>query len=188
GGKPGYRETDGLHIGFMGRIVEEKGIEYLVEAFRRLPDPDARLLLAGDYLAVAGGSCIDRVRAAADGDGRIRILGLLSGTDIDDFYSSIDLFALPSVYESFGIVQAEAMIAGVPSITAEVWGGRVPIQQTGFGELVPPENPDAIYAAIQRLRELPPGHRAERAALAWQLYGVTPCVDAYEKLLTGVFR
>jgi glycosyltransferase involved in cell wall biosynthesis len=187
GGKPALRETDGLHIGFMGRIVAEKGIEYLVEAFRRIPEADARLLLAGDYLAVAGGSVIDRVRAAADGDGRIRILGLLSGADIDDFYSSIDLFALPSVYESFGIVQAEAMIVGVPSITAEVPGGRVPVQQTGFGVLVPPGDPDAIVAAIGQLRVLPQERRAERAALARQLYGVTACVDAYEKIIWDLY-
>ena len=67
-GRPNYRETDGPHIGFLGRIVREKGLEHLVRAFRALPDPDARLLIGGDYSHVAGGSVISQVRAAMGDD------------------------------------------------------------------------------------------------------------------------
>lgn len=186
GGAPSLRETGGLHVGFMGRVAEEKGIEYLVTAFRRLPDPDARLLIAGDYENIAGGSVIDRVRAAAGDDGRVRILGLLRGRAIDDFYASIDLFALPSLYESFGIVQAEAMIAGVPVIAADVAGGRVPIQLTGFGLLIPPQDPDAIVAAIETLRATPPERRAELSDRALALFGVDAGLDAYERLIDKI--
>ena len=63
-GEPSYRETDGLHVGFLGRIVREKGLEYLVRGFRALPDPDARLLIGGDFTHVAGGSVVDQVREA----------------------------------------------------------------------------------------------------------------------------
>ena len=42
------------HIGFLGRIVREKGLEHLVRAFRALPDPDARLLIGGDYIERGG--------------------------------------------------------------------------------------------------------------------------------------
>ncbi|WP_412539464.1 glycosyltransferase family 4 protein [Longispora sp. K20-0274] len=186
GGEPSLRETAGLHIGFMGRVAEEKGIEYLVTAFRRQADPDARLLIAGDYENIAGGSVIDRVRAAAGDDGRVRILGLLRGRAIDDFYASIDLFALPSLYESFGIVQAEAMIAGVPVIAADVAGGRVPIQLTGFGLLIPPQDPDAIHAAIETLRATPPERRAELSDRALALFGVDAGLDAYERLIDKI--
>jgi hypothetical protein len=61
-------ETDGPHIGFLGRIVREKGLEHLVRAFRALPDPDARLLIGGDYSHVAGGSVISQVRTAMGDD------------------------------------------------------------------------------------------------------------------------
>ncbi|MGY0234319.1 glycosyltransferase family 4 protein [Longispora urticae] len=186
GGAPALRESEGLHIGFMGRVAEEKGIEYLVTAFRRIPDPDARLLIAGDYENIAGGSVIDRVRAAAGDDGRVRILGLLRGRRIDDFYASIDLFALPSLYESFGIVQAEAMIAGVPVIAADVAGGRVPIQLTGFGLLIPPRDPDAILAAVETLRATPPERRAELSDRATALFGVEAGLDAYERLIDKI--
>src|SRR5207245_7946012 len=71
---PTYRDGDGFHIGFMGRVVEEKGLEYLVEAFEKLEDPNVRLLIAGEYASVAGGSVIDRVRARARGAAWVRFL------------------------------------------------------------------------------------------------------------------
>lgn len=126
GGEPVYRETGGLHVGFAGRIAPEKGLEYLVRSFRRIDDPDARLLLAGDYENVAGGSSVESVRAAIGDDRRVRLLGLLSGREISDFYASIDVFTLPSIAESFGIAQAEAMMTGVPSLTTDIPGGRFP--------------------------------------------------------------
>jgi len=48
GGSPSFRETAGLHVGFIGRIVAEKGVDVLVRSFRRIDDPDARLQIAGD--------------------------------------------------------------------------------------------------------------------------------------------
>ncbi|GMA28014.1 glycosyltransferase family 4 protein [Arenivirga flava] len=50
-----FRDGTGLHVGFLGRIVEEKGIDYLVRGFRALDDPAARLLIAGDFAQIAGG-------------------------------------------------------------------------------------------------------------------------------------
>lgn len=67
GGEAAYRETAGPHIGFLGRIVPDKGLDYLVAAFAEIPDPEARLLLGGDYLTVAGGSVIDRIRRPPNG-------------------------------------------------------------------------------------------------------------------------
>ena len=58
GGAPALRDGAGLHIGFMGRIAVEKGIEHLIRAFRSIDDPAARLLIAGDDRTVAGGSNI----------------------------------------------------------------------------------------------------------------------------------
>ncbi len=55
GGSPTFRDGDGLHVGFLGRIVEEKGLEYLVRGFRALEDDTARLLIGGDSTKVAGG-------------------------------------------------------------------------------------------------------------------------------------
>jgi glycosyltransferase involved in cell wall biosynthesis len=188
GGSPSFRETRGLHVGFAGRIVEDKGLDYLVDGFRRLPDPDARLLIAGDHDTVAGGSVLAGLRELIGEDDRVRILGLLDAAGMADLYASIDVFALPSVSESFGIVQAEAMMVGVPSVTTDIPGGRVPVVDTGFGALVPPRDPRAIADAVLALADLTPEQRAAGAADALKRYSLAGCLDAYEDLFRSVAR
>jgi glycosyltransferase involved in cell wall biosynthesis len=186
GGSPSLRETGGLHVGFAGRIVEDKGLEYLVDGFRRIPGPDARLLIAGDHSTVAGGSVLAGLRRRIGDDRRVRILGLLDAAGMADLYASIDVFALPSVSESFGIVQAEAMMVGVPSVTTDIPGGRVPVVDTGFGRLVPPRDPQAITDAVLALAGLSPEQRVAGAADALGRYGLQGCLDAYEDLFRSV--
>lgn len=183
-GTPTYRETDGLHVGFLGRIVREKGLEYLVRGFRALPDPDARLLIGGDFTHVAGGSVIDQVRAEIGDDPRIRLLGFVPEDRIGDFYASLDVFTLPSVnaFEAFGIVQAVAMLAGVPVISSDIPGVRQPVQQTGFGILVPPADPEAITRALREIQQNPPD-RAAGAARARRAFSVSNVIDTFEVLL-----
>jgi glycosyltransferase involved in cell wall biosynthesis len=186
GGRPSLRDGTGPHVGFLGRIADEKGIEYLIRAFRTIDDPSARLLVGGDYEGVAGGSNIEALRAEAGTDPRIRFLGLLRGDAIRDFYASIDVFALPSIAESFGIVQVEAMMAGVPSVTTDLPGGRFPVLATGFGRIVPPRDPVALRAAVLELAELPPGERELGRKRATGLFGIESCVDAYESALRPI--
>jgi glycosyltransferase involved in cell wall biosynthesis len=166
----------------LGRIVEEKGVEFLVAGFRQLADPEARLLLAGDHLNVAGGSVIDRVRAAAKGDPRIRILGFVPEERLADFYASLDVFAFPSVnsLEAFGIAQVEAMLAGVPVIASDLPGVRIPVRETGFGVLVPPADADAIHRAIA---EVARDHFAPGAAArVSSMYSTQSTIDGYAAL------
>ena len=157
-GRPTFRRGDGLHVGFLGRIVEEKGVEHLVDAFLALDDPDARLLVGGDYLDVAGGSVAERVRRHIGDDPRIAMLGFIPEEDLDDFYASLDVFALPSVnaFEAFGIVQVVAMMAGVPALVSDLPGVRTVVEETGFGEVVAPRDVPGLTAALARLRDDPP--------------------------------
>ncbi|WP_016698812.1 glycosyltransferase family 4 protein [Actinoalloteichus spitiensis] len=186
GGEPGYRETTGPHIGFLGRMVPDKGLEYLVRAFGEIEDPDARLLLGGDYETVAGGSVIGMVRAAAARDDRIRVLGLLRGREINDFYSSVDVFALPSVAESFGIAQAEAMMCGVPSVTTDLPGGRFPVLATGMGEIVPPRDVPALREALLGTLAWDAATREAGRDRARQEFGLESCLDRYENLFRSL--
>jgi glycosyltransferase involved in cell wall biosynthesis len=186
GGEPSYRDGSGLHIGFLGRIVEEKGIEYLIRAFQLLDVPDARLLIGGDWIKVAGGGIEDRLRPLIGDDKRVRLLGPLGGSQIDDFYASIDVFALPSIAESFGTVQAEAMMVDVPSVTTDLPGGRSPVLETGFGRRVPPRDPVALARAITELAALTPEERAEGGRRARELYGMETFFNAYEELFDQV--
>jgi glycosyltransferase involved in cell wall biosynthesis len=183
-GRPLYRETDGPHIGFLGRIVREKGLVHLVRAFRTIPDPDARLLIGGDYSHVAGGSVIAQVRKAMGDDTRVRLMGFVPEERIGDFYASLDVFTLPSVnaFEAFGIVQAVAMLAGVPVLSSDIPGVRQPVVQTGFGTLVPPADEAAIARGLQELYTNPPD-RTVGADRAHRAFSVSNVLDAYEVLL-----
>lgn len=183
-GRQTYRETDGPHVGFLGRIVREKGLEYLVRGFRALSDPDARLLIGGDYASVAGGTVVEQVRAAIGDDPRVRLLGFVPEEALGDFYSSLDVFTLPSVnaFEAFGIVQAVAMLAGVPVLSSDIPGVRQPVAQTGFGTLVPPADPAAITAALRALIANPPNREAGARA-AHRAFSVAGVLDAYEALM-----
>jgi len=187
GGSPTYRDGDGLHVGFLGRIVEEKGVEYLVQGFLGLDDPDSRLLIAGDFTRVAGGSVVNRVRQKIGSDDRISLLGFVSDEHLADFYASLDIFALPSVnaFEAFGIVQVEAMMVGVPALTTDLPGVRQPVLRTGYGAVVAPRDPAAIAAALSRLRDDPPDHESGRKR-ATELFSIDAVLDGYEELLERV--
>lgn len=187
GGRPTFRDGPGLHVGFVGRIVEEKGLEHLVEGFRRLEDPTARLLVAGDYAKVAGGSVVERVRTAAGEDSRVRLLGFLPDQALPDLYASLDIFALPSVnsFEAFGIVQVEAMMAGVPALASDLPGVRMPVRNTGFGVVVPPRDPEAIHRALVQLHKSPPD-RAAGGAVARARYGPGTSIAEYRQLFESI--
>ena len=187
GGSPRFRRGAGQHVGFLGRIVEEKGLEYLVEGFLRQARSEDRLLIGGDHSNVAGGSVIDRVRSSAHGDPRVQLLGFLPESALADFYASLDVFALPSVnpLEAFGIVQVEAMMCGVPSLASDIPGVRTPVQNTGFGEIVGPRDTAGISAGLSRLRASPPD-RAEGARRSRELYGADRTIAAYEALFTDL--
>ena len=170
-GRPTYRETDGPHVGFLGRIVREKGLEYL-------------LLIGGDHATVAGGTVVEQVRAAIGDDPRIRLLGFVPEERLGDFYASLEVFTLPSVnaFEAFGIVQAVAMLAGVPVLSSDIPGARQPGAQTRFGTLVPPADPAAITAGLRALIADPPDREAGARA-AHRAFSVDGVLDAYEALM-----
>lgn len=181
GGTPRFRESEDLHVGFLGRIVEEKGVDYLVEAFRRIPNPEARLLIAGEGERIAGGGVLARVKERAANDSRIRFLGFLPDEAIADLYASIDVFALPSVnaLEAFGIVQAEAMLAGVPVVASDMPGVRTPVTSTGFGALVPARHIDKLAAALLDIGSRPKESWDAARRLAQGAFSVDAVLDAH---------
>ena len=142
-----------MRVGFLGRFVEEKGIDVLLDAaplvLRRLPG--VQFMLAGNFTTVAGGGEYQRLngRIGALGAG-VQLPGPIAEEQLQDFYSSLDVLVLPSVnsYEAFGMVQLEAMKAGVPVVASDMRGVRIPVRRTGNGILVPPGNAPALADAI----------------------------------------
>lgn len=189
GGVPSFRSGNGLHVGFLGRIVEEKGLEYLVDGFRALRDPEARLLIGGDFTRVAGGSVVEKVRARIGDDARITMLGFLQDRDLPDFYASLDVFALPSInsLEAFGLVQVEAMMQGVPALSSDLPGVRMPVMETGFGRVVPARDSAGITRALVELTEAELD-RVAGARAARELYWAPSVIDRHVELFDALRR
>ncbi|WP_253182145.1 glycosyltransferase, partial [Cellulosimicrobium cellulans] len=94
-------------------------------------------------------------RARALGD-RVRFAGPLDGDDLVAFYRGLDVLAVPSRetpgwVEQFGRVAVEAMACGVPVVATST--GALPDVVGGAGLLVPPDDPDALRAALVRVLE-----------------------------------
>ena len=132
---------------------------------------------------------VDQVRGLAAGDERIRFLGFLPEEQIADLYASIDVFALPSVnsFEAFGIVQVEAMMAGVPALASDLPGVRTPVQETGFGVVTTPRDVGDITAGLARLRDAALDRDAG-AQRARDRYALDTVLDGYEDVLADVAR
>jgi glycosyltransferase involved in cell wall biosynthesis len=132
----------------VGRLVYYKGFEYLIRAMADVP---GKLLIVGD------GPLRGRLEALArelNIAGRVVFTGEMQNTEVIPYYHASDVFALASVArsEAFGIVQIEAMAAGLPVVNTGLDSG-VPFvslhEKTGL--TVPPEDPKALAAALNRL-------------------------------------
>lgn len=131
---------DEVKIGFMGRIVYEKGIKYLLETIPLLQKrfKKFKIIIAGDYEKVAGGSIKDELdRYLQQYPEHIIFTGFLSDAERNQFYSGLDVFVLPSIdpLEAFGMVQIEAMLCGAPVVASDMPGVREIIRETGFGRV-----------------------------------------------------
>jgi glycosyltransferase involved in cell wall biosynthesis len=144
------RDTVTLRVGFLGRVHPKKNLELLMRAVANV-DCEAELIVAGDGPA----TYVDRLRRLAVGLGigdRVDWLGFLGAEEKADFLSSIDVLAMPSKYESFGIAAVEAMSAGVPVIVSPTVGVSDVITRHGAGLVVPPDR-DVLASAIERFGE-----------------------------------
>ncbi|MDQ2978098.1 MAG: glycosyltransferase family 4 protein, partial [Acidobacteriota bacterium] len=171
-------------VGFAGRWVEEKGFDILLQAIPHVlrEVPSAQFLYAGatpdyeDFLSRCE-PLLDPVRE------RVTMLGLLTDPQkLADFYGMLDLFALPSRTDCFGITQIEAILCGTPLVTADIPGAREVVQVTRMGVLVAPRDPAALARGIIEVIR-------NRAAFVLSLGEVRAVFDAeksvaqYEELL-----
>lgn len=165
-----------LLVLFAGRLVREKGIETLLDAWRRADlGPRARLALAGS------GPLEQPIEAAGPS---VRLLGQVSAADLPALYAAADIFVLPSVQtasflEPWGLVVNESMLQGTPIIASDAVGaaagGLVRDGRNGF--VVPAGDADALATRLRALAgspelraELGMAARADAAALtpaAW---------------------
>ena len=148
--QPAAGQVDGVPYPFilgMGRLDRQKGFDLLIDAYSRLQDRSAHLVIAGtgplaDELA-------SQARRLGVGD-RVHFPGRV--TDADDLMRQATVFALSSRYEGFPNVLAEAMSHGRAVVAFDCPSGPAEIVRDGHdGLLVPGSDSDAMATALDRL-------------------------------------
>ncbi len=140
-------------IGFLGRLVKEKGLSIFARVVRELEERGVphKVLVIGD------GPARDWFAARVPG---AVFTGFLSGDELGRAIASTDMFFNPSVTETFGNVTTEAMCAGVPVVAARATGAVDLIEPGVNGFLVPPRDIAAYADAIAALVADPALRRA----------------------------
>ena len=115
------RGARGVRFAYVGAIRRPKGVHVLVEAFRRLRDPDATLEIIGDVDSEPG--YFRELYELAAGDDRIRFAGGIPNEHIPARLERIDVQVVPSVwYENAPLTIYSAQAAGVPVVASDLGG------------------------------------------------------------------
>jgi D-inositol-3-phosphate glycosyltransferase len=147
-------QDDDLAVLFVGRIDPIKGIDTLVDAAEliiqdgKLAKPPVFVIIGGD-LNQNGEPTGPLAKVAATIDERglrahFRLLGSWPQDELPVAYSAADVVAVPSRYESFGLVAVEALACGAPVVASRAGGLRFTIDEGLSGLLVKPQSPRAL--------------------------------------------
>lgn len=137
---------------FVGRLVKDKGINELVEAFSLLYNnyPNVRLFLVGKYemdLDPLKSETIDRINNLPS----IEAVGPKYGDELLIYYAISDCFVFPSYREGFPNTVLEAGAMELPSIVTDINGSREIIEQDVNGIIIPSKNVNALYSAMEQM-------------------------------------
>jgi glycosyltransferase involved in cell wall biosynthesis len=155
-------------VAYVGRLVPQKDVGTLLEAFTRVAAP-AQLLLVGDG---CDRPALER-RARPFGN-RVHFTGFVPHAQIPAVLRHVDMLVLCSIYEDLSSALIEAMAAGLPVVATRVGGTADLVTDKVNGLLVPARDPAALAAAINRVLEdaataarLSAAARRTAAAYAW---------------------
>jgi glycosyltransferase involved in cell wall biosynthesis len=154
---------DGTVFLYVGRLWWGKGLDTLLDAYGELrrSGADAALVLAGD------GEDGPRLRRRVEREALPGVVfaGFREGLDLVALYGASDAFVFPTLGDPWGLVVEEAMASGLPVVSSSAAGeigSRLQEGETGY--VVPPEEPQALRTAMERLLE--PELRARLGAAA----------------------
>lgn len=155
-------EVDEPLVLFAGRLASNKGLPHLVRAWERVAPlhPRARLVLAGEDQGW-------RARLEAMTELPLLFTGHLDDATYRSALAAADVLVLPSEWEAFGIVLAEAMACGTPVVATNVGGAPDVVQDDITGRLVEYGHEDALGRALDDLLRDPA--KRERMGAAGQV-------------------
>jgi glycosyltransferase involved in cell wall biosynthesis len=180
-------------IGMATRFATEKGVEVLLDAFEKVLEkyPKTKILFAGQYEGVWGedeyfNRLIARIRTL-ESERRWEFLGVLPLEKMADFYPNLDVLVVPSLNstETFGFVQIEAMMNGVPVVASNLPGVRVPVGMTEMGEIIDPGDAPGLAAAIDQIFSDPDAYRGRGRDLRSD-FSPDMTAEKYERLFAEI--
>ena len=132
---------------FVGRLVYEKGIQYLIAAMPKILEKyhDSKLVIAGK------GGMIDELKAQVNAMGisnKVYFTGYLNSKQVVKMYKCADVAVFPSTYEPFGIVALEGMLSGTPVVVSDVGGLNEIVQHGENGMKSYAGNPNSLADSI----------------------------------------
>ena len=149
---PFYDRKDLIYV---GRLVEKKGVRYLIEAFNKLSEkhPDIMLYIVGD------GPERGPLTLLASNNKKIVFIGSVNNNKLPEYYNKAKIAIIPSIVasdgdqEGLGLTIIEAMGCGCAVIASDLEAIRDIIMPGNTGLLVKEKNPDEIAEAINYLLE-----------------------------------
>lgn len=145
-------QKEDIRLLFVGNLDPRKGLDTLIEAMHQVNDPHLVLDVVGDGTLRSSYARMVKRRVVDHGlEARVRFHGRIRRESIGTFYSQADVFVLPSSYEPFGIVFAEAMAFALPIIATNSGGIPELVRHGHNGLLVPPKDAGALAEAIAKV-------------------------------------
>jgi len=169
------------NIGCVGRLTEQKGYPYIIEAMSELIQsiPDAKLHIAGDGELKAD---LEKKVVDLNLEDHIKFLGLKN--NIAALMRHWDLFVLPSLWEGFPTVIMESMLSGVPVIASNIPGTNELVVHQETGLLVPPKDSKALANCIVNIfnQDSLRNNLAENAKIHVLQFSMENIAQTYHKL------
>lgn len=176
-----------LQLLSVGSVVPRKAFDVLVHALAPLAELDWRLSIVGamDRSPEALATLEDAI-AQAGLEHRVTLVGPAKQRELDVHYDAADIFAMPSLYEGYGMVLAEAMARGLP-IVCTTGGAAASTVPDAAGIKVPPGDIEAFSDAVGRLIA-DPELRRQMADAAWTAGQALPRWEATARQIAEVLR
>jgi glycosyltransferase involved in cell wall biosynthesis len=171
-------------------LTRRKAHDVLIQALAHIKQLTwTARIVGGDHFDPAWSSFLKEKTVTLELDDRIHFAGSID--DLSAEYTAADVFVLPSRFEGYGMVFAEALAAGLPIIAARA--GAVPdVVPESAGLLVPPDDTGALTAALRSLltredvrRKLQAGARKAAANLPAWADSARRVADLIEDVRTG---
>jgi D-inositol-3-phosphate glycosyltransferase len=164
---------------YVGRFDPLKGISRIVEAMGLLRQHPVRFVIAGgDGQANPEVQKLQALAGRLSLDGAVRFAGRVDQQVLPLYYSAADMLAVPSLYESFGIVALEALACGTPVIATPVGAMDSIIKKGRNGCIVRGTTPAAFARAIQALIAAGPAPEREAVRETVACYGWTCAAES----------